>query len=375
MGGAKVITSRTNTAHWAFQPIKAIGIPEGKSAHPIDRFIEERLARVGLSIGAEAERRTLIRRVSFDLTGLPPEMSAIHAFLKDTEPGSYDRLLDRYLASPQYGERWGRWWLDVARYADTNGQDENKVMANAWRYRDWVIRSFNRNQPFDSFIIDQLAGDLVSTNGVDERSIFDRWTATGFLVLGPKMLAEQDKPKLLMDLVDAQIEVTTRAFLGLTVGCARCHDHKFDPVSARDYYALAGIFRSTKTMANLDFVSKFNERQITDRLALEARESHFRQVEAVKASLDSALRQANQSLLDRWRTLLPQVVDRSLAGHSVEDLSLPNPVALKRLKSVLLSESPSNQIGRDLRQGVWLAAHRTGRESMISRRARLGWRW
>ena len=350
MGVAKVIASRTNTEHWAFQPIQAKGIPAGKSAHPIDRFIEERLARIGLSIGAEAERRTLIRRVSFDLTGLPPEMSAIHAFLQDTEPGAYERLLDRYLASPQYGERWGRWWLDVARYADTNGQDENKVMANAWRYRDWVIRSFNRNQPFDSFIIDQLAGDLVSTNGVDEKSIFDRWTATGFLVLGPKMLAEQDKPKLLMDLVDEQIEVTTRAFLGLTVGCARCHDHKFDPVSARDYYALAGIFRSTKTMDNLNFVSKFNERQITDRLALDAREFYFRQVEAVKSSLAFALRQANQSLLDRWRALLPQVVDRSLAGHSVEDLSLPNPVALERLKSVLLSESSSNQIGRTLRR-------------------------
>ena len=138
--------------------------------------------------------------------------------------------------------------------SDSNGQDENKAMANAWRYRDWVVRSFNKNLPFDRFITDQLAGDLMPS--AMESESFDRMIATGFLVMGPKMLAEQDKPKLVMDIVDEQIDTVTRAFLGLTVGCARCHDHKYDPIPARDYYALAGIFKSTRTMENLDFVSK-----------------------------------------------------------------------------------------------------------------------
>ncbi len=251
------------TAHWAFQPIRNPPVPAWSGGRqPLDRFLGERLRERGLRFSPEADRRTLIRRVTYDLTGLPPKPDEIRAFLAESSPDAFARLVDRLLASPGYGERWGRWWLDLARYADTNGQDENKVMANAWRYRDWVIRSFNQNQPFDHFITHQLAGDLLPTNGVPASEIHRRWTATGFLVLGPKMLAEQDKPKLVMDLVDEQIDVTTRAFLGLTVGCARCHDHKFDPIPARDYYALAGIFKSTRTMTNLAFVSKFNERPI-----------------------------------------------------------------------------------------------------------------
>ena len=251
------------TSHWAFQSIRTPSLPTGtQHGHPLDRFLESRLQQSGLSYAPRADRRTLIRRVTYDLTGLPPTPDEISAFLAESAPDAFERLVDRLLASPGYGERWGRWWLDLARYADTNGQDENKVMANAWRYRDWVIQAFNRNQPFDQFITHQLAGDLLSTNGVPASEIYGRWTATGFLVLGPKMLAEQDKPKLVMDLVDEQIDVTTRAFLGLTVGCARCHDHKFDPIPARDYYALAGIFKSTRTMTNLAFVSKFNERPV-----------------------------------------------------------------------------------------------------------------
>ena len=253
----------TNSYHWAFQPISNPPLPPNcGSGHPVDRFVLARLAEVGLRPALEADRRVLIRRAAYDLTGLPPTPEEVSAFVADRAPDALDRLVDRLLASPRYGERWGRWWLDLARYADTNGQDENKVMANAWRYRDWVIQAFNRNQRFDQFITHQLAGDLLPTNGVPAAEIYRRWTATGFLVLGPKMLAEQDKPKLVMDLVDEQIDVTTRAFLGLTVGCARCHDHKFDPIPARDYYALAGIFKSTRTMTNLAFVSKFNERPV-----------------------------------------------------------------------------------------------------------------
>ena len=237
---------------------------------------------------------------------------------------AFERLVDRLLASPAFGERWARWWLDLARYADTNGQDENKVMANAWRYRDWVVRSFNANQPYDRFIHEQLAGDLLDREGVPESVIFDRWTATGFLVLGPKMLAEQDKPKLVMDLVDEQIDVVGRAFLGLTLQCARCHDHKFDPVSTRDYYALAGIFKSTKTMENLAFVSKFNERRITGSDRLAAIEAHKVALARVNREYDEALRAADAALLAGWQEALarelPQWNDlsRPAATNSLE---------------------------------------------------------
>ena len=223
------------------------------------------------------------------------------SFLSDASPDAFERMVDRYLASPAYGERWARWWLDLARYADTNGQDENKVMANAWRYRDWVVRSFNANQPYDQFVLEQLAGDLMDSEGVAEPTLFDRWTATGFLVLGPKMLAEQDKPKLVMDLVDEQIDVVGRAFLGLTLQCARCHDHKFDPVSTQDYYALAGIFKSTKTMENLSFVSKFNERRITGPERLAAIEAHKAAMARVDREYEQALRSADTALLAEWQ--------------------------------------------------------------------------
>ena len=293
---------------WSLQPLGTPSVPEARgSAHPIDRFIDASLARQGLRRAPEADRRTLVRRAAWDLTGLPPTVEEVSAGLQGSpEDGgsSFDRLVERWLASPAYGERWGRWWLDLARYADTNGQDENKVMANAWRYRDWVVRSFNANQPYDEFLRDQLAGDLVDRTGVPESVVFDRWTATGFLVLGPKMLAEQDKPKLVMDLVDEQIDVVGRAFLGLTLQCARCHDHKFDPVSASDYYALAGIFRSTKTMENLAFVSKFNERGITPAGRLAAIEAHRSTWKRLQEEHDATTRSARQRLRQDWREAL-----------------------------------------------------------------------
>lgn len=203
-------------SHWAFKPISDLQPPAAVkgSPHPIDRFVNAKLAGQNITPAPPADRRTLVRRIYFDLIGLPPGPAEVEAFLSDSAPDAYARLVERLLASPRYGERWGRWWLDVARYADTNGQDENKVMANAWRYRDWVIAAFNSDKPFDQFTVEQLAGDLLPTNSVPEEIQFDRWTATGLLVLGPKMLAEQDKPKLVMDIVDEQIDIVSRAFLG-----------------------------------------------------------------------------------------------------------------------------------------------------------------
>ncbi len=341
------------TNHWAFRPIPRVEVPAASTAdasvHPLDRFIDARLHAHGWHRSPRANARTLIRRATYDLTGLPPTPGEIAAFLADDSPDAFSRLVERLLTSPRYGERWGRWWLDVARYADTNGQDENKVMANAWRYRDWVIRSFNANQPFDAFLTEQLAGDLLPTNGVSEQAVFDRWTATGFLVLGPKMLAEQDKPKLVMDLVDEQIEVVSRAFLGLTVGCARCHDHKFDPIPTRDYYALAGIFKSTRTMENLAFVSKFNERRITGAVELAAIETHARELATASNRVNQALQQANSALSASWRTNLGQFLTLAAADTPITG---PETNQLARLRMVLRDHAETNSVGPRLRSLV-----------------------
>ena len=325
---------------WSLRAPQTPPIPESRgSGHPIDRFIDATLAGQGLRRAPEAERRTLVRRAAWDLTGLPPTTVETRTFLDDPAPDAFERLVDRYLASPAYGERWARWWLDLARYADTNGQDENKVMANAWRYRDWVIGSFNANQPYDQFILEQLAGDLLDRKGVPEPVVFRRWTATGFLVLGPKMLAEQDKPKLVMDLVDEQIDVVGRAFLGLTLQCARCHDHKFDPVSARDYYALAGIFRSTKTMENLAFVSKFNERPISGAERMVVIEAHKKELARIQREHDEWVRTANAALLERLKAEKRREPAGAAPGKD-------EPVALPKDPKPLYPESVRQSLAR-----------------------------
>jgi hypothetical protein len=212
----------------------------------IDPFILARLESAGIAPSPDASPQTLIRRVYIDLIGLPPSPEDVEAFIKDTSPDAFARVVDKLLASPRFGERWGRHWLDLARYADSNGKDENLTFHEAYLYRDYVIRSFNTDKPFNRFIIEQLAGDLLPTANQAARD--ELLTATGFLVIGPKVLAERDKVKLRMDVVDEQIDTIGKAFLSLPLGCARCHDHKFDPVPTADYYALAGILRSTKTI-------------------------------------------------------------------------------------------------------------------------------
>jgi hypothetical protein len=349
--------------HWAFQPIREVVPPRttGKaplSGNAVDRFITAKLAGNGLTLAPPASRRALIRRAAFDLIGLPPTPDEVEAFVSDPASDAYERLVERLLASPRYGERWGRWWLDLARYADTNGQDENKVMANAWRYRDWVIRAFNADKPFDEFITEQLAGDLLPTNGVPEEVIFDRWTATGLLVLGPKMLAEQDKPKLVMDLVDEQIDTVGRAFLGLTVACARCHDHKFDPIPTHDYYALAGIFKSTRAMENLEFVSKFNERRIATREQLAAIEAHEKELAAKNNAITNAIQQANSELLkarkERFAMHLA-TVSTARHGGSVQTVAsvatnAPDAGVVVRLQTLLAADPATNSISRALHE-------------------------
>ncbi len=210
--------------------------------NPIDAFIRAKLTEKGLTYAPLADKRTLIRRATFDLIGLPPTPKEVDDFLADNSHDAFDKVIERLLASPHYGERWGRHWLDVARYADSNGMDENIAFGNAWRYRDYVVRAFNDDKPFDQFLSEQIAGDLLPRNE-------DALAATGFLALGARVLAEPDMQKLEMDIIDEQIDTLGKAFMGMTLGCARCHDHKFDPVTQEDYYALAGIFRSTRSIA------------------------------------------------------------------------------------------------------------------------------
>src|SRR5262249_47484289 len=197
-----------------------------------------------------------IGRVTCDLTGLPPTREEVARFLADNTPDALARVVDRLLGSPAYGERWGRHWLDVARYADSNGLDENVAHGNAWRYRDHVVAAFNADQPYDQRVREQVAGDLLPAP--DEPTRRARLVAPGFLALGPKVLAEVDERKMELDIVDEQVDTVGRAFLGLTLGCARCHDHKFDPVTAEDYYGLAGIFLSTRTMESFRKVARWH---------------------------------------------------------------------------------------------------------------------
>ena len=283
---------------WSLQPIVDPPVPNVAHAtwpkNEIDRFILAKLEEKGLEPAPPADKRTLLRRAAFDLTGLPPTAEDLATFLGDDSPEAFARAVDRLLASPAYGERWGRHWLDVARYADSNGLDENVAHGNAWRYRDYVIRAFNTDKPYDQFVTEQLAGDLLPADDPAQRH--EQLTATGFLVLGPKGLAEVDKVKLEMDIIDEQLDTLGRAFMGLTFGCARCHDHKFDPVLATDYYALAGILKSTKTMDSLKTIAKWHENTVATSEELAKKAEHDAQVAAQKQKVDEFIKTANAAL-------------------------------------------------------------------------------
>jgi hypothetical protein len=229
--------------HWAFQPVRNVEPPaddSGWSANPIDRFVCARLRSEGLEPAGHANKRTLIRRVTFDLIGLPPAPADVDAFLTDRSPDAFATVVDRLLASPQYGERWGRHWLDVVRYADTAGFEHDFSYANAWRYRDYVIRSFNADKPFDRFIQEQVAGDELWPGYTEALA------ATGMYCVGPAMAeAAFMSHQLEYDWLTDAADTTGAAFLGLTFGCARCHDHKYDPLTQWDYYGMQAIFAAS----------------------------------------------------------------------------------------------------------------------------------
>jgi hypothetical protein len=251
---------------WSFVPpvsheFPGVQAPEWPRKE-LDHFVLARMEEAGLSPAPEAGRRTLVRRAYLDLHGLPPTTEQVQAFVHDDRPDAWKQLIDELLASPRYGERWGRHWLDVARYSDSNGMDEDIAHPEAWRYRDYVIRSFNEDKRFDEFIVEQLAGDLLPGDSLEQRR--DQVAALGFLSVGPKMLACDDPDKMRRDIVDEQLDTTGRAFMGMTLGCARCHDHKFDPVSIEDYYGMAGIFLSTKTLTKYTVVAHYHLHDLTE---------------------------------------------------------------------------------------------------------------
>ncbi len=253
LGKPKPAYEKLKKEHWAWQPLTDPKVPAvEETAWPrgdIDRFLLARLEAEHLRPVADADRITLIRRLTFDLAGLPPTPAEIDAFVQDRSTEAYEKLVDRLLASPQFGERWGRHWLDVARYGESTGPSRNIPYPHAWKYRDYVIDAVNADIPFDRFIQEQIAGDLLPAAAAAER---DRQRmATGFLALGVKDVNQRFKVRFVMDNVDEQIDAVTRSVLALTVSCARCHDHKFDPIPTTDYYALAGIFTSTDNCAGV----------------------------------------------------------------------------------------------------------------------------
>ena len=319
---------------WAFVPPSTPPVPElqqhAKWARTdIDRFIAAEWEKRGLQHAPDSDRPTLIRRVAFDLIGLPPTPEQIDAFVNDARPGAFERVVDSLLASPHFGERWGRRWLDVARFAESSGGGRTLLFKDAWRYRDYVIETFNRDVPFDTFIREQIAGDLLPHQTPEQRR--RQLTATAFLALGPTNYEEQNKGALRMDIVDEQLDTIGKGFLGMTIGCARCHDHKFDPIPTHDYYALAGILRSTRTLENYtDNVARWVDTPLPpDDESRPELEAHDKKVAAIEAELKS---------------LRASVKPGLSAGASAE--GAPGaPLALDALPGVVIDETKARIVG------------------------------
>ena len=312
---------------WSFAPIARPQVPNVSDKHwatsDIDRFILAKLEAKRLHPVADADRGIWLRRVTFDLIGLPPSPAEIDAFLADKSPNAFSAVVDRLLASPQFGERWGRHWLDVARFAESSGGGRSMVFKEAWRYRDYVIDSFNADKPFDRFVSEQIAGDLLphETSDVEREHL----VATSYLVLGATNYEEQDKRVLEMDVADEQIETIGKGLLGMTIGCARCHDHKFDPIPTSDYYALAGIFRSTSMLIH-ENVSKWTERPLPMTPEVEAAVSkHEAAVAELKAKLVAAEKLAKK--------LAPSRLAKS------------GPIAASELPGIVIDDTQAKRVG------------------------------
>jgi cytochrome c553 len=325
--------------HWAFQPVKLPPLPSltgqpSAASNPIDSFVTAKLREKGVPPSPRADRRTLIRRAYFDLTGLPPTADEVDAFEKDSDPQAWEKLIDRLLASPAYGERWGRFWLDLARYADTKGYvfTEDRNYAFAYTYRDYVIRSLNEDKPYNQFVTEQLAADLLpAAQGPDKRSL----AALGFLTLGRRFLNDTN------DIIDDRIDVVSRSLMGLTVSCARCHDHKFDPIPTADYYSLYGIFAGTFEPKELPLIEEV--KRTPEVIAFEA------EVEKRDAAYQAEKEKRHSGHLKKFReaAVVSEYVRTAIENRTTADRQLTalarerdlNPFVLTRWRSFITTET------------------------------------
>ncbi|QDU19800.1 PSD1 and planctomycete cytochrome C domain-containing protein [Urbifossiella limnaea] len=334
--------------HWAWQPVKATDPPAPAGAgagHPIDRFVLTTLAAKGLKPAPPADRRTLVRRATLDLLGLPPTPEEVEAFVADDSPDAYPRLIDRLLTSPHYGERWGRHWLDVARFSDGHGSFLDPApLPEAWRYRDWVVKALNDDLPYDAFVKQQIAGDLL-------RDAPEAAAATGFLAVGPTYQSDGGDPesvaKARAETLDDRVDTVTRGFLALTVSCARCHDHMFDPVPQAEYYALAAVFNNTRSA----------DRVLAPRAEQKRAADHKKSLDAATAALktakdsDPARRKELEADVARLKAATPPALPRV---HAVEDAGAadmhlairgdprkPGPLVPRRFLTALAGPNPA----------------------------------
>ena len=328
-------TKKTNPDHWAWKAVQKPPVPAVKNEpwarDEIDRFVLARLEAKGLKPVADATAEAWLRRVSLDLTGLPPTVAEQDEFLRER---SYEKTVDRLLASPGFGQRWGRHWLDQTYYADNIEIGRRVPARHAWRYRDYVVDSINRDVPYPRFILEQLAGDQLPWKKPEERR--NNLVATGFLALGPWPLVNADKVQLQMDVVDLQVDMVGRSFLGLTMGCSRCHDHKFDPITLSDYYGMAGILASTRTLTGRMGLSVFSNvnsvvlPELPEELAKRAEETreHWSRLTAAREELaalraqgkplDKEIAKATQAV--KLLEYLPVVPP---TAHAVQDADMP----------------------------------------------------
>ena len=325
---------------WAFQVPEQRQPPSVRNRewprNDIDRYVLAKLESHGLSVVGDADRATLARRAYYDLLGLPPSAKTVENFMKSSDPTAWERLIDMLLDSESFGEKWGRHWLDVARYAESSGKEANITFPHAWRYRDYVIKSFNEDKPYDRFVQEQIAGDLLRSGSLEERA--ELMVATGFLAMGPKSLNEANSAQFRADQVDEQIDTMSKAVLGITIACARCHDHKFDPISQREYYAMAGIFMSTETFYGT--VQTQGNRRSSQLLELPIKETEFasrvytqvqleqtqRFVDAKQAERSEIFNQAREA-----RRSGNENVDRTRVRQQLQRLNTQHNVAKNRL--------------------------------------------
>jgi len=265
-GKKRVIDIEEGRKFWAFQPVADPALPAVKDAawplDPLDRFILAKLEPASLRPVADADRYTWLRRVSLDLAGLPPAPTEIAEFVKDNTPNACEKVVDRLVGSRAFGERWARHWLDLTGYADMMGTSNDVYAEHAWRYRDYVIAAFNADKPFDEFVREQIAGDLMPAHSVEERAA--KITATGFLMVGDIEIVNPDKAKMETDHIDTQVIKIGQTFMGMTLGCVRCHDHKFDPIGLDDYYGIAGTLRSSPSSHKMPDMGVWSTLNTTD---------------------------------------------------------------------------------------------------------------